>query len=49
MLAGKSLQRTTFRWADLILPLVLGLVAGAVGYYWLDWEISHADPPPDGR
>ena len=22
-----------------------GIVAGVVGYFWLDWEISHADPP----
>jgi hypothetical protein len=45
MLAGKSLQGTAFRWADLVLPLVLGLVAGAVGYFWLDCAISRADPP----
>lgn len=45
MLAGKTIQRASFRRFDVVLPLVLGLVVGMVGYLWLDWAISHADPP----
>ena len=30
---------------DVLLPILLGLICGTVGYLWLDWAISHANPP----
>lgn len=38
--------RPNARWQFyLLFPFVAGLVASVIGYQWLDWAISHADPP----
>jgi hypothetical protein len=28
-----------------IVAILTGVVAGLVGYVWLDWALSHAEPP----
>jgi hypothetical protein len=30
---------------EVVLPIILGLLCGIIGYAWLYWAISHADPP----
>jgi hypothetical protein len=38
---GRAAGRIWLRPARLLIPLLCGLIAGLVGYYWLDWELSH--------
>jgi hypothetical protein len=34
------------RWGyNVLFPTIAGLVTGAAGYFWLEWAISHAEPP----
>ena len=33
------------RVADVVLPLILGLLCGALGYVFWYWAITYADPP----
>jgi hypothetical protein len=33
------------RIGEIVLPVFLGGFCGIAGYLWLDWAISHAEPP----
>jgi hypothetical protein len=44
-LVGKGLQDAKVRPIPALTSVFLGLVAGLAGYYWLWWELSHADLP----
>jgi hypothetical protein len=44
-LYGRAIQPTASWWYNFLFPAVVGLMAGAVGYFWLDWALSHAETP----
>jgi hypothetical protein len=37
--------QSKLRFTEIVLPVFLGVVCGIAGYLWLDWAVSHADPP----
>jgi hypothetical protein len=43
--AGQGAEQKAFRGVDLMVPITLGLVCGMIGFIWLYYVISYADPP----
>ena len=46
LLLAKAIQgQPKILFVEIVLALFLGIPCGIAGYHYLDWVISHADPP----
>ena len=46
MLSARAIRgRAEIALVEVVLPALLGLSCGLIGYIWLYWEISHGEPP----
>jgi hypothetical protein len=46
MLLAKAIRsQPKIQFTEIVLPVFLGVHCGIAGFVWLDWAISHADPP----